>query len=130
MELNIYNSGACGLCQLFHVGTISFDTDDIANGVAIASIPKGAIVTRAIVNIAEAFNAATTNVLTIGIDGDFDAIVDSTGITEGSTGINSIPTFFKMEENQEIYAQFTQTGTEASTGIAEIYFEVVFEPLT
>ena len=128
MKLRLHNEGACGMVQMFNAGKVNFDTDGIDEGVVIATLPQGAIITKAVVVVNEAFDAATTNVLTVGVKDDLDAIVDASGVTGGTVGAYNVPVFFKMENETDVYVQYAQTGTVATAGGAEIYLEVVFEP--
>lgn len=129
MNLQPYNFGACGVCQMFHAGTVSFDTKNISSGVVLCEVPKGMIVTRAIAKVTTAFNAATTNVLTIGKKANKNEILDTADITEGTVGTYQKNVFVEMNSETEIYAKFTQTGTAATAGKADIYLEVVASPV-
>lgn len=130
MKLKAYNLGACGMCQMFHAGTVNFDTEGIATGVPIVKVPAGLIVTRAVAVVTTAFNAATTNVLTVGKKGNANEIFGDTDITEGTPGTYQKNVFVDMGSETEIYVKYTQTGSAASAGSAEIYLEVVPAPLS
>ncbi len=130
MKLNPYDFGACGMVQMFHGGTVNFDTDGIAEGVAICRIPKGTFITRAVAVVKTAFNAATTNVLTVGFKDGKNEFLASTDVTAGTVGVYKKELFVEGGNNMEVYAQFTQTGTAATAGSAEIYLEVVPGPET
>lgn len=129
MKLKAYNFGACGMCQMFHAGTVKFDTKDIATGAPICQIPKGMIVTRAIAVVGTAFNAATTNVLTIGKKTNKNEILGAVDITEGTAGTYNKNVFVDMGSETEIFAKYTQTGAAATAGVADIYLEVVPAPV-
>lgn len=129
MKLKPYNLGACGLCQMFHAGTVKFDTDGIGSGVAICEVPAGTIVTRAIAVVTTAFDAATTNVLTVGKKTNANEILGTADITEGTAGTYQKNVFVDMGAETKIYAKYTQTGTAATAGAAEIYLEVVPAPI-
>lgn len=129
MKLKPYNLGACGMCQMFHAGTVKFNTKDIATGAVICEVPKGTIVTRAIAVVGTAFNAATTNVLTIGKKTSKNEILGADDITEGTAGTYNKSVFVDMGSETEIYAKYTQTGTAATAGSADIYLEVVPAPI-
>ena len=73
MKLHANDLGTCGVSQAFYAGTVKFDTEGIADGVKICDIPKGLIFTKAVANVKTAFNAATTNVLTVGFNTDKNA---------------------------------------------------------
>jgi hypothetical protein len=63
--------------------------------------------------------------------GDVDGIDDllgSSDITEGTAAAYSKQTFAKYTEKKAIKAKFTQTGTAATAGAADIYLFVVRIP--
>lgn len=128
MKLLPYNLGACGMVQMFHAGTVNFDTKDIATGALICRIPKGTFITKAVAVVKVPFNAADTNVLTVGFKTNKNDLLASGDITAGTAGTYKTDLFAEGGSNTDIYAQFTQTGTAATAGSAEIYLEVVPGP--
>ena len=128
MKLYPYDFGACCMVQMFHAGTVNFNTEGIGEGAVICRIPKGTFVTRAIAVVKTAFNAATTNVLTVGFKDGKNEFLASSDVTAGTVGIYKKELFVEGGSNTEVYAQFTQTGTAATAGSAEIYLEVVPGP--
>lgn len=130
MKLNPYNMGACGMVQMFHAGTVNFDTSGIAEGAVICRIPKGTFITKAIAVVNTAFNATTTNVLTVGFEAEKNELIESSDVTAGTVGTYQKELFVEGGVNTEVYAQFTQTGTAATAGSAEIYLMVVHGPET
>ena len=128
MKLNPYDLGACGMVQMFHAGTVNYDTDGIAAGAVICRIPKGTFVTKAVAVVKTAFNAATTNVLTVGFKTGKNELLGSSDVTAGTAGTYKKELFVEGGDNVEVYAQYTQTGTAATDGSAEIYLEVVPGP--
>lgn len=130
MRLNPYNLGACGMVQMFHAGTVNFDTEGIGEGAAICKIPKGTFVTKAVAVVRTAFNAAATNVLTVGFKAGKNEFLDSEDVTAGTVGVYKKELFVEGGGNTEVYAQFTQTGAAATAGSADIYLEVVPGPET
>jgi hypothetical protein len=113
------------------VKRIQFNTAGIADGVAFDnSLPVGARILAVIVEIITAFNAASTNVLTVGTNstsfndlvaaGDVDeATVQATQVLRGIGG--SI--LRSAEKVPKI--KYTQTGDAATTGDAEV--TIVYE---
>ncbi len=119
---NMFNSGACGIEQALYLGSVSFDTDNISTGAPLENaLPAGFVATRFVCNVKTAFNAATTNVLTLGTVSDDDAFMGASDINEAAgasikhawqeTGGTDVP----------IRAKYTQTGTAATAGEAEFY---------
>lgn len=65
MLLNGYDLGKCGIEQVLCAGKVSFDTKDVSKGIVLIELPQNIIITKAVAVVNTAFNAATTNVLTI-----------------------------------------------------------------
>lgn len=66
MLLNGYDLGKCGIEQVLCAGKVSFDTKDVSKGIVLIELPQNIIITKAVAVVNTAFNAATTNVLTVG----------------------------------------------------------------
>lgn len=108
---------------------VAFNTPGIATAqtVEVGHLPAGAVVTNALVVVTTAFNAATTNVLVVGTGSSnnefFDASTSGSTVTEGTTGgYNSAVAlgYIAGANGEVVYAQYTQTGTAATTGAATI----------
>src|SRR6187401_2899804 len=69
--------------------TVNYNDAGIANGVGKQWLPTGAIIVGTDVMIDTVFNAATTNVLTLGTNGPstYDNIVAAADVNEGATGL-------------------------------------------
>ena len=104
-------------------GSIAWDTPSVATKAKVGiALPAGAIVTRVAAVVTEAFNAATTNVLTVGYSDDTDALMGSSDITEGTLGAYVKERMdAPLAAAADVYAQYSQSGTEASKGKADIY---------
>jgi hypothetical protein len=94
----------------------------------IGAAEKNAIPLRAGVRIITAFNAGTTNVLTIGTEADDDAFITSANAgadtigTKAGTGAGLVQ---PLAADTVFYASFTQTGTAATTGRAIAWVEFI-----
>lgn len=103
---------------------VAFNTYGIGTAgiVPLGTLPAGAIVTGALVKINTAFNAATTNVLTVGTSSDDDAVLTATDIDE--TVVQTTVTFaavgYKVSADTPLFIKYAQTGTAATTGAADI----------
>lgn len=129
MKVQANDLGMCGVGQLFHAGTVKFNTTGIDEGVAICTIPHNAIITRVVAKVKTAFNAGTTNVLTVGTSAaNANELLDSSDVTEGTAGAYSKLHFTEVAEKSKIYAKYTQTGTDATAGEADIYIFAVGIP--
>lgn len=101
-------------------GKVGIGTSDT---VIVGRIPAGSRLGPTQVHIVTAFNAATTNVLTVGTSSGSDAdVVSSSDIDETATGCTIVgrgcALAFTADTN--IYVKYTQTGTAATTGAATI----------
>ena len=129
MKVQGYDIGTCGVEQLFYAGEITFDTDGASTGVETLELPAGVIVTRATAVVNKAFNAGTTNVLTVGTNDDADDILSSSDITEGTAGVYTVNKFVELSAATKVKIKYTQTGTAATAGSAEIYLHLVRIPV-
>lgn len=95
---------------------------------SMGKIPANAVVVGTIVGVTTAFNAGTTNVLIVGTSGDDDALVDASGVTEGSIGVQSVNPAtlggrLSTSAEVEIFTKYTQSGTAATAGAAWVVVE-------
>ena len=70
MKVEPMDLGVCGIEQMIYAGTVAFDTEDVDKGVELCELPAGIVVTKAVAVVTEAFDAGTTNVLTVGANDD------------------------------------------------------------
>lgn len=128
MKPNPWNLGACGVEQMLYAGSVAFDTEGVSDGVELCKLPAGIIVTKAVAVVKEAFNAGTTNVLTVGANNDINDILGTDDVTEGTAAAYSVNKFVQYDAEKTVKAKFTQTGTAATAGAADIYLFVVRIP--
>lgn len=128
MKVKPNDLGICGIEQLMYAGSVAFNTTGISSGVELCEVPKNTIITRAVAVVGTAFNAATTNVLTVGCNDDVDDLLGSSDVTEGTKGAYSKLTFKELSAKTKVKAKYTQTGTAATAGAADIYLFVVRIP--
>jgi len=128
MKPNPWNLGACGVEQMIYAGSVAFDTEDIDKGVELCELPAGIIVTRAVAVVKTAFDAGTTNVLTVGSNDDVNDLLGSDDVTEGTAAAYVVNKFVQYGTAKKIKAKYTQTGTAATAGAADIYLFVVRIP--
>lgn len=120
--------GVCGVEQLVFAGSIAFDTENASDGVVLTKLPANIVITRAVAVVNTAFNAATTNVLTVGTNDDVNDILGTSDITEGTAAVYNKQTFIEYNAKKTVKAKYTQTGTAATAGEADIYLFVVRIP--
>jgi hypothetical protein len=109
--------------------TVNFNDTGISSGLAFDnSLPLGAFITRVLVEIVTAFNAVTTNVLTVGTNSTtYNDIVAAADVNEGVAGVTEVTRGYGRSlaatADKTPYAKYTQTGTAATTGQAVIVIE-------
>jgi hypothetical protein len=104
---------------------IAYNTAGIgtADTVKVGRIPAGSMLMPAQVRITTVFNAATTNVLTVGANASANTDIVAAGeLNEGATGVTIVGTgaALTFANDTDIYVRYTQTGTAATTGAATI----------
>lgn len=113
---------------------VQFNTPGIGADftVEVGHLPEAAICLAGLVVVHTAFNAATTNVLTVGTDTGndefFDASTSGATVTEGTAGAYSsslVPGYTVGTGGEVVYVKYTQTGTAATTGDATVIITYV-----
>jgi hypothetical protein len=101
---------------------VNFNDTGAATGIATGKwLPAGAIILSTDVSVNTAFNAATTNVLTIGLNGTTANNIVATVAATAGLVLNLAPTgtaLGKLTADTQVYVKYTQTGTAATTGNA------------
>jgi hypothetical protein len=114
--------------------TVNWNDPRIASGVWFGTIGPNAYILQIDAYVSTAFNAGTTNVLTIGATAASANEILASGITAGSTGIYHLTsaaglgtvvtanTTYQTALNQGVplYMKYAQTGTAATTGVVTI----------
>jgi hypothetical protein len=103
---------------------VNYNDPGIAGGLVIGRLPAGAQITQALTRVKAAFNAASTNVLTVGTNASaYDNVFSATDIAEGGIGNNFAPAANLQEVINEgdLYVKYTQSGTAATQGKAVIH---------
>lgn len=104
---------------------ITFNTVGIGTSdtVKVGRVQAGTRLLSTDVFVTAAFNAATTNVLTVGTSSGSNAdIVGAAELNEGVTGATKVLTgnALTFTVDTDIYVKYTQTGTAATTGAATV----------
>ena len=118
-----YHAGAAGAPS---IAEAEITKSDAAARQLIASLPAGAVITRAWVEVLEAFNAGTSNLLTVGHGavgaGTADDYVDT--VTESTPGVSAAAgPFAALVADQDVYVYYTPGATGATTGKARAFIE-------
>ena len=128
MKCDAMDLGVCGVEQVLCAGAVKFDTKDADKGIVLAKLPENIIITKAVAVVNKAFNAATTNVITIGTNDAAKDRLGSSDVTAG-TANSYVKDMFKIfKEKTIIKVKYTQTGAKATAGEADIYLNVVRIP--
>jgi hypothetical protein len=112
---------------------VSYDTTGISSGVPFgAYLPMGAQIVMTIVKVTTAFNAVTTNVLTVGCNSSsYNDLVAAGDVDELTTGADVVWTGVELDLSAAAklpYVKYTQTGTAATAGAAIV--TIVYAPNT
>lgn len=117
-----------GTHQVHYLGPKTFNYSDagISTGIKLGTLPAGAEILRATVKVKTAFNAATTNVLTVGQNAStYNDIVNAAdvdeAVTEGTVSFRGMDLTFTADK--DVYVVYTQTGTAATAGQCKVYVE-------
>lgn len=105
--------------------SVAYNTLNIstADTVKVGTLPAGAQIVCSIVRVSTAFNAATTNVLTVGTSSGSNADIVSAADTDETVAATTIGyrgCDLGFTSDTAIYAKYTQTGTAATAGVARI----------
>jgi len=109
---------------------VNFNDVGIAAGVSKQVLPAGAVIIGTDVQIVTAFNAATTNVLTVGLAGVANNVVAAADADESTVAItqNIKPTgtaLGPLAADSQVTATYTQTGAAATAGKAIVIIKYV-----
>lgn len=104
---------------------VNYNDANIANGVGKQWLPRGAIITSTSVYIGTPFNAATTNVLTVGTTAGGSNLVAAADVDETTQAItNGVkPTgtaLGPLAADTQVFVTFAQTGAAATAGQAVV----------
>jgi len=110
--------------------TVNFNDTGITTGIAFKNwLPSGARIVTTWVNIDVVFNAATTNVLTVGQNSSsYNDIVASGDVDEtalGTTAVVKGGALGALAADTQVFIKYTQTGTPATTGKATVVLQYV-----
>jgi hypothetical protein len=109
--------------------TVNFGDVGLSTGVAFAnSLPMGAFITGVWVEIVTAFNAGTTNPLTVGtVSTAYNNIANTTDVNAGATGVyiagRGLGRALTAAAEITPFVKYAPTGTAATTGQAVIVIE-------
>ena len=120
-----YHAGAAGATS---VAEAEITKSDAAARQLVCTVPAGAVILRAWVEVLEAFNAGTSNLVTVGTGaiaaGTADDYVDT--VTEATPGVypglSAGPTA-ALAADTDVYVYYTPGAAGATTGKARAFIE-------
>jgi hypothetical protein len=110
---------------------VNYNDQGLAAGVGKQWLPKGAIIVGSSVYVGTAFNAATTNIVTVGInsaaydnivaagDADESAVALTNGIKPTGTALGP------LAADSQVFVKYAQTGTAATAGAAVVMIQYI-----
>lgn len=110
---------------------VNYNDAGISAGIVMGTLPAGAQVIDLTVRVLTLFNAGSTNVLTVGTNStDFNNLSGSgsSDITEGTAEMYRVaPANFDVtfSADTDVYVKYTQSGTAAGTGQADVIITYV-----
>jgi hypothetical protein len=121
-----YHAGAAGATS---VAEAEITFSDAAASQLIASLPAGAVILAAWVEVLTAFNAGTSNLLTVGYGAigagtadDFVATVNEAAPSVNGQATPGLP-FAALAVDTDVYVYYTPGATGATTGKARAFIE-------
>lgn len=109
--------------------TVNFNDTDISTGVGFKHyLPSGARILFTNVVIKTAFNAGTTNVITVGtVSSGYNNMVGAGDVNEAATGSTMVlaGADLTISSDTRPFIKYTQTGDAATTGVAEVIIAFV-----
>ena len=110
---------------------VNYNDTGVGSGIRKGTLPSGAIIIGTDIHVATAFNAATTNSLTVGGNSaSYNDIMAAADADEAATGLtqNIKPTgssLGKLAADRDVYVMFQQTGTAATAGKAQVIIKYI-----
>lgn len=110
---------------------VNFDTAGVADGILLCTIqasPEKPVLLEPQIEVVTAFDAGTTNVLTLGTDAaSANQLLASGDVTEGTPGFYPAGAGVgkkRLIANTNIYVKYAQTGDAAEAGAARVYLKM------
>lgn len=108
---------------------VTFADIGLATGIPFKNaVPAGSIITRTTVVISQAFNAGTTNPLTVGSAPGGSDLVAAADAAAGVAGVKRPDTataLAQLPADTVPYVSYVPTGAAPTQGVADIVFEFV-----
>jgi len=109
--------------------TVNYNDVNVANGNTKQWLPAGAIIIGTDVQVVTAFNAGTTNTLSVGTVGDTGTdIINAQSVSAAGLTQNVAPTgaaLGPLAADKQVVASYAQTGTAATAGQAIVIVKYI-----
>jgi hypothetical protein len=104
---------------------VNFNTPNVATGFLVGKIPAFSVVKNVTISVETTFNAATTNVFTVGTSTTATEWADATLVSSGATADTYATDlgYALTTSDLSVYAKYTQSGTAATQGKAHVWVE-------
>lgn len=113
----------------YYRATVNFNDAGIASAIQFGTLPQNSSITDIQVEIVTAFNAGSTNVLTVGTTTTATEIVNAADVNEAATGVTKVTRglgqSLTASADTALYAKYVQTGGAATAGQAVIIIQFV-----
>jgi hypothetical protein len=103
-------------------GRVAYNTAGSGVGVEIGTIPAGSFVDTPIINVETAFNAGTTNTVTVGSAGTPALLASSADVAPTATGYKTGSGAGRgnITADTPVVVTYTQAGTAATAGVVDV----------
>lgn len=106
----------------------AYNTPGLSSGLLFGSLPKDSVLLNVVSRVHTTFNAATTNVLTVGTSTTATEILDAATSGSSITETAGVPQILvpiagfdtRITAETPLYIKFAQTGTAATAGAATV----------
>lgn len=111
--------------------SVTYSDNGLASGVGKQWLPRGAVITSTSVYVGAAFNAATTNVLTVGTNSAaYDNLIAAGDVDESApaltNGVKPTGTALgPLAADAQVVVKYAQTGTAATAGSAVVVIHYI-----
>lgn len=115
----------------YHRFTINWNDARISSGVKFGRLPSNAFITQISCHVTTAFNAGTTNVVTLSPDNTNPTIIGPSSLDESSATFQNITTAAGLgvavtsAGEVDLYAKYAQTGSAATAGSVTCVLEYI-----
>jgi hypothetical protein len=122
-----------GSFEVIHTYPVAYNTTGISSAVLVDTIQASTskpVIVNVQCSVNTAFNAGTTNVLTVGTSTTANEWLAAGDINEAVAGFypaSNAVTKFRLTADTKIYVKYTQTGTAATTGAATVIISTITE---